>query len=41
MSFTEATHGCNECETYYESKEELDKHNKKEHSDQKSLTLSA
>jgi len=31
MSSAEGTHECEECETSYGSKEELDKHNKEEH----------
>ena len=31
MSSAEGTHECEECETSYASKEELDKHNKEEH----------
>ncbi len=31
MSSAEETHECEECETSYASKEELDKHNKEEH----------
>jgi hypothetical protein len=31
MSSAEGTHECEECETCYASKEELDKHNKEEH----------
>jgi len=33
MSFAEETHECERCDTSYESKEELDKHNKEEHPD--------
>lgn len=33
MSSPEGTHECEECDTSYESKEELDKHNKEEHTD--------
>ena len=33
MSSAEKTHDCEECDTSFESKEELDKHNKEEHAD--------
>ena len=31
MSSTEETHECEECDTSFNSKEELEKHNKEEH----------
>jgi hypothetical protein len=31
MSSTDETHECEECNTSFESKEELDKHKKEEH----------
>ncbi|MFY9873601.1 MAG: hypothetical protein WAK17_28170 [Candidatus Nitrosopolaris sp.] len=31
MSSTDETHECEECDTSFESKEELDKHKKEEH----------
>jgi hypothetical protein len=33
MSSTEGTHECEDCDTSYGSKEELDKHNREEHQD--------
>ena len=38
MSSAEGTHECEECETSYASKEELDKHNKEEHPEERLLT---
>ncbi len=38
MSSTEKTHDCEECDTSFESKEELDKHNKEEHADKQPVT---
>jgi hypothetical protein len=32
MSTAEESHACEECDTSFESKEELDTHNKEEHS---------
>ena len=34
MSSTKESHECEECETSFESKEELDSHNKEEHADE-------